>query len=77
MKRSGGANMAKLLKGGEPIDWERTILVRPDDGSEPLQPGERVAELGPEDEGKYAWEGPGEEIIVLKPGDKVVVRDVE
>ncbi|HEY9774441.1 MAG TPA: hypothetical protein V6C81_11620 [Planktothrix sp.] len=64
-------------KSSNPIDWEKTILVRPHEKGEQLHPGERVIALGPEDEGKFAWEFEGEEIVLLMPGDKVVVRDAE
>ncbi len=66
--------MAKDCDNGTPIDWQRTVLVRPLGKNDRLEAGERLAELGQEDKGKFAWSYPGE-IVLLYPGTKIVVKD--
>ncbi len=56
-------------------DWSKVVIVGPYSQGDTLKPGERVASLPKELGSTFAWDLPGEEIIIARTGDLVVVVD--
>ena len=70
LKKENQMDSVEKPSGEELTDWERIIIERLHHPNKPLGPGERVVTV----DKKLVWAPPGE-IILLRPGDKIVVRD--
>jgi hypothetical protein len=73
-KSNQPANSNEPAQESQLTDWSKLELVGPYSGDK-LEPGQRVLTVGPEQDGKLAWSGPGEEVVRFSTGDQVVVTE--
>jgi hypothetical protein len=75
-RRERGQATNKATNEPGAINWKKVTMVDLY-SDQTLKPGQQIVTLNASDAAQLAWAGPGEEVVQLQAGDKIIVESIK